>query len=216
MYCGARADSRDHLPSKVLLDEPYPPQLLVVGACKRCNTSFSLDEQYLACFLECVICGGTESERVGRSKVKRILDRHPYLAKRINRAQRKDGTGYLLWKPEPERICSVVVKLARGHATYELYPQSSEPIKVHFTPLDALSEEERSNFRQCSYGEIAGWPEFGTRAFYRASGVCPDRFEKRNDWVVVQPGRYRYAVAETDGTRVRMVLSEYLACEVVW
>jgi hypothetical protein len=34
-------------------------------------------------------------------------------------------------------------------------------------------------------------------------------------WIVVQQGRYRYA-AESDGSMVRMVLSEYLACQVVW
>lgn len=36
-------------------------------------------------------------------------------------------------------------------------------------------------------------------------------------WVEVQSGRYRY-LAALDGTEtvVRMVLSEYLACEVRW
>ena len=42
-YCGAYPDTRDHVPSKVLLDEPYPPDLPVIGACQRCNTSYSLD-----------------------------------------------------------------------------------------------------------------------------------------------------------------------------
>lgn len=35
------------------------------------------------------------------------------------------------------------------------------------------------------------------------------------DWIVVQPGRYRYSV-ESDGSMVRMVLSEYLGCHVAW
>lgn len=55
VYCGDQPDTRDHVPSKVFLNEPYPPELPVVAACKRCNESFSLDEQYLACFLDCVI-----------------------------------------------------------------------------------------------------------------------------------------------------------------
>ena len=55
VYCGAQPETRDHVPSKVLLDEPYPPELPVVGACEKCNASFSMDEQYLACFL--VLCG---------------------------------------------------------------------------------------------------------------------------------------------------------------
>jgi hypothetical protein len=32
-------------------------------------------------------------------------------------------------------------------------------------------------------------------------------------WVIVQPGRYRYRVAQTS---VQMVLSEYLSCTVTW
>ena len=33
VYCGAQPETRDHVPSKVLLDEPYAAQLPVVGAC---------------------------------------------------------------------------------------------------------------------------------------------------------------------------------------
>ena len=37
------------------------------------------------------------------------------------------------------------------------------------------------------------------------------------DWVDVQEGRYRYLAFDDDGAiTVRIVLSEYLACEVVW
>jgi hypothetical protein len=35
-------------------------------------------------------------------------------------------------------------------------------------------------------------------------------------WIVVQEGRYRFLASTGDGILVRMVLSEYLACEVVW
>jgi hypothetical protein len=37
-----------------------------------------------------------------------------------------------------------------------------------------------------------------------------------NGWIVVQPGRYRYLAYVDSAVTVRMVLSEYLACEVVW
>jgi len=66
VYCGTHPDTRDHFPSKVLLDEPYPPELPVVRACEKCNASFSLDEQYLACFLDCVIRGGAEASHYQR------------------------------------------------------------------------------------------------------------------------------------------------------
>lgn len=215
VYCGAQPDTRDHVPSKVLLDEPYPAQLPVAGACEKCNASFSLDEQYLACFLDCVICGGTGTDCLGRPNIQRILDGNPALKHRIEGAQKKNKAGDLLWEPEVGRIRNVVMKLARGHVAYELYPKLEEPTIVSFAPLQILSDEERSAFEQLG-GELDLWPEIGSRAFLRALGKSPDRFPISGGWVVVQPNRYRYAVAETGGVLVRMVLSEYLACWVVW
>ncbi|MBA7559587.1 hypothetical protein ES708_01202 [subsurface metagenome] len=216
VYCGAQPDTRDHVPSKVLLDEPYPAQLPVVGACDWCNASFSLDEQYLACFIDCVICGGTETAGLRRPNVKRILDGNPALQQRIEGSRRKDEAGNLLWEPEANRVRNVVLKLARGHTSYELYPKFEKPVEVTFAPLQVLREEERSAFEQLTSGKLDLCPEIGSRALLRTFGKSPDRFEQSGDWIVVQPGRYRYAVAETGGVLARMVLSEYLACEVVW
>lgn len=53
-YCGGYADTVDHVPSKVFLDEPYPDNLPVVPCCRKCNEEFSLDEEYVAVLLECV------------------------------------------------------------------------------------------------------------------------------------------------------------------
>ena len=104
IYCSAQPDTRDHVPSKVLLDKPYPFQLPVVGACERCNASFSLDEQYLATFLDCVICGGTDKTGPLRSTVKRILNDNPKLQQRIEDSRRTDEADNLHWEPETDRI----------------------------------------------------------------------------------------------------------------
>ena len=216
VYCGSHPDTRDHVPSKVLLDEPYPPELPVVGACGKCNASFSLDEQYLACFLDCVIRGGAEASDLHRPNVKRILEGNPALQWRIEGARKRDEADNLIWEPEAGRVRNVVLKLARGHAAYELYPKLEEPTVVSFVPLQILSDEEISAFEQLADGKLDLWPEIGSRAFLRAFGKSPDRLPLSSDWIVVQPDRYRYAVAETGGVIVRMVLSEYLACEVVW
>ena len=38
-----------------------------------------------------------------------------------------------------------------------------------------------------------------------------------SDWVEVQEGRYRYlAVDDAGGSWIKMVIGEYLACEVIW
>jgi len=62
-YCGAVTDtSRDHTPSKALLDNPYPENLPIAEACSKCNGDFSLDEEYLSCLVECVIHGTTKPD----------------------------------------------------------------------------------------------------------------------------------------------------------
>lgn len=216
VYCGANPDTRDHVPSKVLLDGPYPPELPVVGECNKCNASFSLDEQYLACFLDCVICGSAEASDLHRPNVKRILKGSPALHRRIEGALKREEADNLIWEPEAERVRNVILKLARGHAAYELYPKLENPAVVSFAPLQILSDSEISAPAQLADGKLDLCPEIGSRAFLRTFGKPPDRLPLSGDWIVVQPDRYRYAVAETGGVIVRMVLSEYLGCEVVW
>ncbi len=82
-FCGAEPDSRDHVPSRVLLDKPYPENLPVVESCSKCNREFSVDEEYLACFLECVIQGTTEPNANFGEKVARILEARPLIKARI-------------------------------------------------------------------------------------------------------------------------------------
>lgn len=60
VYCGGPPETVDHVPSRVFLDDPLPENLPVVEACRECNGGFSLDEEYLACLLECVMTGTTD------------------------------------------------------------------------------------------------------------------------------------------------------------
>lgn len=46
VYSGGGTETRDHVPSKVLLEKPYPENLPIVPACDTCNQSFSSDEEY--------------------------------------------------------------------------------------------------------------------------------------------------------------------------
>lgn len=216
VFCGGVPETRDHVPSKVLLDEPLPRDLPVVEACRRCNGGTSSDEQYLACFLECVLRGSADPDRALRPNIARILGSHEALRLRIEKSQGNDSAGNLVWAPELDRIHKVILKLARGHAAYELYPRIDAPLHLHVAPLDSLDPRVRCEFENLTSPEHQPLPELGTRAFLRALGRPPDPFELVGNWIVVQRERYRYAVVETGGVLVRMVLSEYLACEVIW
>lgn len=214
VFCGAEPTTRDHCPSKVLLDEPFPSNLPVVPACAECNQSFSLDEQYLACFIECVICGTADPSGVKRTNVGRILRAEPQLASRVLNALSSNEQGQKTWRPDMGRVRNVVTKLARGHLDYELSVQErDDPDEIDVMPLALTSQEYREFFECPESGVMTVWPELGSRAFMRA---LPSGERVADGWIDVQEGRYRYLVGQSNGNFVHIVLSEYLACRVVW
>lgn len=211
VYCGGEPTTVDHVPSRVLLDEPFPPKLPTVPACEPCNNGFSSDERYLACFLECVIAGSVEPTAVRREKIGRILAERPDIVSEITACRRVHESGTTLWDPDPPRVLNVVLKLARGHMAYEGgESRDDDPEEVMILPLIAMTEGQRLDFETPPM--LDGWPEIGSRAFLRAAGVGSDP-NLDGGWQVVQEGRYRYLFSTTG---VRMVIGEYLACEVVW
>ena len=140
IHCSGVTATRDHIPSRVLLDEPYPENLPVLPACARCNESFSLDEEYFACLVECSRTGSVDA--VERPKIRRILKDSPALAARIMQARTVAEDGGISFNAESGRVRNVVFKLARGHAAYELNEQHlEEPSHVIFVPLHSLGPD---------------------------------------------------------------------------
>lgn len=214
VYCGARPDTKDHCPSKVLLDEPYPPNLPVVEACATCNQSFSLDEQYMACLLECVVCGSTDPKALHRKSIQRILSKAPRLVAEIQSTLTVDGAGNKVWHPDMARVINVVLKLARGHLHYELNVQErGDPASIEIVPLPLMRPESREFFECPEPEPMAVWPELGSRAFMRA---LPSGDQVADGWLDIQDGRYRYLVGQGHGNYAHMVIGEYLACRVAW
>lgn len=209
-YCGNWPTTRDHVPSRVLLDEPFPDNLPVVPACDACNNGFSVDEVYVACLIECALTGG--AEKVSREKISRILKDSPHLAATIADAKQVDAEGSTIWQADQERVRNVILKLARGHVMYEVAETChEEPEGWNCVARPMMSSEQLTRFEAVPMFTV--WPEIGSRAFIRAAtGFGPFT---QNGWEVIQPGRYRYLVDH--GTMsVRICLSEYIACEVWW
>lgn len=211
-YCGGNTLTRDHNPSRILLDEPYPENLPVVPACDKCNCGFSSDEEYLACLIECVLAGSVNPLDMARDKIRRTLTKRPALTARLAGA-RSEQDGTVQFFPEAHRVKNVILKLARGHALFELNdPQLLEPANFIYHPLASLSDEDRIRFECPPYSNL--FPEVGSRAMQRGINIANPCFS--SEWVIVQENRYRYLTAIADGVIVRIVLSEYLACEIRW
>ncbi len=213
VYCGGADETRDHVPSKAFLDEPLPQNLPLVPCCSACNAAFALHEEYLSCLLECVVHGSVEVEELPRERVRRSLRHSRGLHERLRRARREEVES-IVWDFDAERVRTVLLKLARGHAAFELNePQLAEPDVFWFKPLVLMTERERSEFFD-EPSIVSGWPEIGSRAFNRLFVAGEEAWQE--GWLVVQEGRYRYLVTQECGLRVRLVLREYLACEAVW
>jgi len=209
-FCAGEITTRDHCPSRVLLDEPYPNHLPQVPACQPCNEGFSLDEEYFACLLACVLAGSTDPKSVRREKVRRILERKPSLAARLDAACVREGDS-VAFSVEDARIQNVVTKLAQGHSLYELHEHClGTPNLIMIQPLLTMTDAERERFEAPTPSSL--WPEIGSRAMHRlvVSG------EDVHDWIIVQPDTYRYLAEAGEYKTIRIVIQEYLACRIEW
>jgi hypothetical protein len=225
IYCGGPADTRDHVPSKCLLEQPYPTNLPVVGCCDTCNQDFSKDEQYFVCLIESALCGSTDPEKIRRASVARMMQNSPALRQRIENSK-TEVNGQIAFVPEIERINNVMLKLARGHAAFELsQPCSEKPDHFWCGPLSSLPQENREAFNSVHFQQVFG--EVGSRNMQSLMVTQMTRVSENgerqnigmliNDWVDVQDDQYRFIAIDDMGQIViRIVVAVYFACEVAW
>ncbi|KVR92049.1 hypothetical protein WK27_05935 [Burkholderia vietnamiensis] len=76
-----------------------------------------------------------------------------------------------------------------------------------------MTDDERAAFERDD-NEFDVWPEVGSRAMQRVLVAGSDAFVE--GWLIVQDGNYRFRTSQTNGLTIKMVLREYLGCEVVW
>jgi len=211
VHCAGDTETQDHCPSCTLLDKPYPDNLPLLPSCTSCNGGFSLDEEYFACLVECARMGSIEA--VQRPKIRRTLEHSPALAARLMQARSVEDDGTILFAADPVRVQNVVLKLARGHAAFDLSePQYDEPSHIMIAPLHLLSAAARRHFE--TPPSVSVWPEIGSRAMWRM--LIVEDVASDPNWIVVQPGQYRYLAVAEHAIMIRFVVGEYLACEVIW
>lgn len=225
IYCAGPAETRDHVPSKCLIERPYPSNLYVVGCCESCNQGFSKDEEYFVCLIESVLCGSTDPAKIGRPSVARIMKNSPALRKRIEDS-RKEVDGQIVFEPEIKRVKNVMLKLARGHAGFELnQPCRTKPDHFWCGSLFSLPKEDQETFNSVHFQQVFG--EVGSRNMQRLlvtqMTIQSEDGEQQNismlinDWIDVQNDQYRYIAIDDMGMLViRIVIAEYFACEVAW
>ena len=115
VYCGRRADSREHVPPRLLLEKPYPENLRTLPACRACNQGFSLDEQYFLVLLGQIATSSKLAQKIEPGGVlDRALTRAPALDERVVSALEVDDDGRVVIRPEHDRVQRVIAKVAHG------------------------------------------------------------------------------------------------------
>ena len=145
------SSNRDHVPSKCLLNEPYPANLKTVRICSDCNRSFSPSEEYVAALLATLLWDDEEPP----SRLGRILESNWKLQDRLDEALVVENSGpevRVALEPDLNAVEVVVRKNAIGHlwlATGVALP----PLTVFTCPLDNLPTEARENL----FGQRGDW-----------------------------------------------------------
>lgn len=135
IYCGQNSTSSDHVPPKLLLEQPLPPNTITVRACRPSNQEFSLDEQYFLVLLGQMSSAPSMVPKVQPGgSIYRALTRAPRLDDRIIRhiEPAPDGGADVFINIEHGRVERVLGKIALGlyFARYGRVPRppGAEPI----------------------------------------------------------------------------------------
>lgn len=127
VYCGAKDDlTRDHVPPRNLFIKPYPPNLVTVPACKNCNESYSLDDEY---FRIAVTAEANRNKhpigseiwwnKVFGSTLVRSPKLKSVLGENISRVKKKIDNSHLaqnvpVLNMDANRVNNILVKIIRG------------------------------------------------------------------------------------------------------
>lgn len=216
IYCNAllteQEASREHIPSKVFLDKPYPENLFVAWVCKACNNSFSSDEEYAAAILGVMMSGSPDPENQIWDGTKRILSYQTKLREQIRKGCKLDAEGrFFDIKFNENRIENVLAKNAKALALYMISePLYDEPSHISWQFLTELSEEEKQQF------EHIPAPIFFQEVGSRMMMLQNTEGELIGHWTEIQKDPFRFALMWDGPIIVRMVFEEFPFVEVVW
>lgn len=140
-YCGETESlTDDHVPPKLMLEEPYPKNLVTVPACFDCNQKFQKDDEYTRTVIALDFrAAGNLAARsrlpkifrsFGRPQSQRFAD---YLRSQLKATDLVDGTGKpLRIKAEVDhsRIDATGERFARGFYFYLVHQPLPRDFKV--------------------------------------------------------------------------------------
>jgi hypothetical protein len=212
VYCGEYATTREHIPSRVFLDEPYPFDLTIVPACLKCNNSFSRDEQYVACLTDYVRFITSNQSVPLHNKTSDMFLHDSVLRDSIEIVGDNININF-----DTYAIESILFKLARGHISSNNDISYQNKIVLCKFSLGMLpTNGDWECFNDSILVEATG--EIGSDYTHNLLVVTSQDLESEvySSWNDIQEGNYRLLVLERDSKFiVRIVIFETLYAELV-
>ena len=136
IFCQCRcADTKDHVPPRLIFPDPRPDNLITVPACEQCNRSFSKDDEYFRIYLSARQAGEEHSgHKLLLEKSLRSLERSAKFEQywnsrlRVFEKVRIDGTvDYVAqFQPDDTRLENFGERIVRGL----FYHHHREPLQT--------------------------------------------------------------------------------------
>jgi len=192
IYCGNNADSREHVPSKVFLSQPYPNDLFIVPSCKKCNSSFSNDELYTWFVIKTLQHEYWDYEPLQDEEIRRFK-KYEKMTRTVSseiKAYCEGGEGSACnYQRQGKAVRSfrsgkierVLEKLAIGHAVFELSEGYRDSQRSRWTTKDIvykfapeMSTQEIENYDDIIVMHNRLLPEIGSRVFEKMYVISAD------------------------------------------
>lgn len=206
VYCGNPSNTREHAPSRVFLNKPYPEEdLPVLPACQRCNNSFSNDELYTEVYIAAMkyLSGYTDS--LSKQNQERIYQNTAFIDAQNDLSMYYKGDGI----STNGKVVRILTKLAFCHMVYELSEgycindACIEPTSVSYSFAFDMTVNEKKQFDDLILMNDKIVPEIGSRVFDKILVLEPvlervDNGEQSKlhilvmNWSDIQEHNYRY------------------------
>ena len=230
IYCGNLADTREHSPSKVFLHKPYPNDLPVLPACKRCNNSFSDDELYSEVYIDSLKYISGVSKELTLENKERLYKSFAYYDAQCDYYSYLE-TGEI---PSREKTKKIFVKLALCHSIYELlegYAKENSTFElksIEYFYRFEKSDKEIKEFLMPIMMNDKVLPQLGSRAYENIQVLEPvlkslsDESTQKIQlvimlWTIIQENEYEYvAWIDNDEINVRIAIHDFVFINVTF
>lgn len=146
IFCGEKANTREHVVPRCFLDKPYPKDLPTLPSCHVCNNSFSEDEQYLMYLIDFLKSVEENQGESIRAKVEKTYRHSSSLEDRMFESIKIDEDESVFFAIETNRVVRVLVKIAHCLMVYRYcrdFNMDAFSTMYRFMPQLSESDQQR-------------------------------------------------------------------------